>query len=244
MYKRQIQLCEGDNVCFDVEFTDASTDSIYLSSNVDQLFPGATIVQNSYFSPASATICFLVGPGSNPLSTITIDAQDNACPIVGISSMSVGVTVVSSTYAGQDVIMCQGVGTQLTASGGSNFTWSVISGDPINIGTNFSCNNCQDPIANPSVTTVYEVTSNLSGGCTNIDTVEVTVVPDFTYSVLTASTSSCLMEDIGFSALTSPNVGFTYLWTPSTDLSSTTIFNPIFSPSSPGIFDFLSLIHI
>ena len=101
----QIQLCEGDNVCFDVEFTDASTDSIYLSSNVDQLFPGATIVQNSYFSPASATICFLVGPGSNPLSTITIDAQDNACPIVGISSMSVGVTVVSSTYAGQDVIM-------------------------------------------------------------------------------------------------------------------------------------------
>ena len=56
----QIQLCEGDNVCFDVEFTDASTDSIYLSSNVDQLFPGATIVQNSYFSPASATICFLV----------------------------------------------------------------------------------------------------------------------------------------------------------------------------------------
>ena len=234
----QVQLCEGDNVCFDVEFTDASTDSIYLSSNVDQLFPGATIVQNSYFSPASATICFLVGPGSNPLSTITIDAQDNACPIVGISSMSVGVTVVSSTYAGQDVIMCQGVGTQLSASGGSNFTWSVISGDPINIGTNFSCNNCQDPIANPSITTVYEVTSNLSGGCTNIDTVEVTVVPDFTYSVLTASTSSCLMEDIGFSALTSPNVGFTYLWTPSTDLSSTTIFNPIFSPSSPGTFDF------
>ena len=233
-----IQLCEGDNVCFDVEFTDATTDSIYITSNVATLFPGATMVQNSYFSPATATICFLVGPGSNPFSTITIDAQDNACPVVGISSMAIGVTVVSSTYAGQDVIMCQGVGTQLSASGGSNFSWAVISGDPINIGTNFSCNNCQDPIANPAVTTVYQVTSNLAGGCTNIDTVEVTVVPDFTYSVLSSTSSSCLMEDIGFSVMTTPNVGFNYLWSPTADLNSSTISNPVFTPSGPGTFDY------
>ena len=74
-----IQLCEGDNVCFDVEFTDLNAaDSVYLSSNVATLFPGATFTQNTYFSPATATICFLVGPGSNPFSTITVDAQDNA----------------------------------------------------------------------------------------------------------------------------------------------------------------------
>ena len=236
----EIQLCEGDNVCFDVEFTDLNaTDSVYLASNVDQLFPGATMVQNSYFSPATATICFLVGPGSNPFSTITIDAQDNSCPVVGISSMAIGVTVVSSTYAGQDVIMCQGVGTQLGASGGSNFNWSVISGDPINIGTNFSCNNCQNPIATPSVTTVYEVSSNLSGGCTNIDTVTVTVVPDFTYSVISSSSSSCLMQDIGFSVITSPNSGYTYAWSPTMDLSNPTISNPIFSPSGPGTFEYV-----
>ena len=32
-----IQLCEGDNVCFNVEFTDVASDSIYLNSNVAQL---------------------------------------------------------------------------------------------------------------------------------------------------------------------------------------------------------------
>ena len=75
-----IQLCQGDNVCFDVEFTDINAlDSIYLVSNVGTLFPGATFTQNSYSSPASATICFIVGPQLeklnpppvNPLSAMT-----------------------------------------------------------------------------------------------------------------------------------------------------------------------------
>ena len=132
-----IQVCEGDSVCFDLTFTDSPGDSIYISSNVSQLFPGATMTQNSYFSPATATFCFVILPGTNPFSTISIDVNDNACPIVGISSAAVGVTVITSTYAGQNVTMCQGVGTQLQASGGSNFVWNVITGDPISIGNNF-----------------------------------------------------------------------------------------------------------
>ena len=34
----QVEGCEGDYICFDVTFTDDATDSIFLSSNVDQLF--------------------------------------------------------------------------------------------------------------------------------------------------------------------------------------------------------------
>ena len=51
-----IQACEGDSICFDIEFADNNpADSIYINSNITQLFPGATMVQNSYFTPASAT---------------------------------------------------------------------------------------------------------------------------------------------------------------------------------------------
>ena len=41
------------------------------------------MTQNSYFSPATATFCFTIAPGTNPFSTISIDVNDNACPIVG-----------------------------------------------------------------------------------------------------------------------------------------------------------------
>lgn len=237
-----IQACEGDNICFDIVFTDAvsangTIDSIYINSNIAQLFPGGTITQNTYFSPASATVCFDVLPGSNPFSTISFDVNDNACPIVGISSAAVGVTVISSTYAGQDVTMCQGVGTQLVSTGGSNFNWAVISGDPINIGSNFSCNNCPNPIANPAFTTVYEVTSNLSGGCTNTDTVEVTVVPDFTYYSVQSSTGTCLNSNVQFNTTPNPSGAYTYQWTPSSNLNSATIPNPIFNSGVPGVYD-------
>ena len=59
----------------------------------------------------------------------------------------------------------------LNSSGGSNFNWSVISGDPISLGNNFSCNGCSNPVINPAYSTVYKVVSNLSGGCSNTDTV-------------------------------------------------------------------------
>ena len=234
-----IQLCQGDNVCFDVEFTDINAlDSIYLVSNVGTLFPGATFTQNSYSSPATATICFIVGPTSNPFSTISVDAQDNACPVVGISSMVVGVTVISSTYAGQDVVMCDGVGVQLNATGGSNFNWTLISGDPISVGSNFSCTNCPNPIANPSISSIYQVISNLSGGCTNVDTVEVAVVPDFSYSLTQTALTTCLNSDVQLIVNPNPTGNYDYQWSPGIFLDNSSISNPLFTPTMPGNYNY------
>lgn len=236
-----VQLCEGDNICFDVTFTDSATDSIYLSSNLANVFPNGTFTQTSWIGSATATICFTVPGGSNPFSVISINANDNSCPVVGVSSMSVGVTVVSSTTAGADVTMCLGAGVQLQASGGSNFTWSTISGDNIQLNgpnANFSCNNCADPVANPSVTTTYEVVSNLSGGCTNTDTITVNVVPDFTYSLTQSSTSTCLNSDIQLEVV--PNIpgNYSYTWSPPDFLDATNIANPTATPTSPGAYQY------
>lgn len=232
-----IEVCEGDNFCFRVEFTGAATDSIYLTSNVAYALPGATITQLSYFSPAVAEICWTAIPGANPYSSVSINAVDNSCPTVGMSNMTVGVTVVSSTYAGADETICLGSGVQLQANGGSNFTWSVVSGDPITPG-NFSCTNCQNPMASPSQTSIYEVVSNLSGGCTNTDTITVNVAPDFNYTVSQSSASTCLNTDIQLGVTTTPAGSYTYTWTPGAHLSSTTIPNPVASPSAPGTYDY------
>ncbi|CAG5079918.1 T9SS type B sorting domain-containing protein [Parvicella tangerina] len=233
-----VQLCEGDDICFDVVFTDATTDSIYLTSNLANVFPNGTFTQTSWIGgSATATICFTVPGGANPFSVISINANDNACPVVGVSSMSVGVTVVSSTTAGADETICLGTGVQLQATGGSNFQWSLVSGDPITP-ANFSCTNCPDPIANPSVTSVYEVTSNLSGGCTNTDQITVNVVPDFQYSLTQSATTSCLNSEIQLEVAPTPAGNYSYTWSPAADLSSTTIANPTLTPTSPGNYQY------
>jgi hypothetical protein len=54
----------------------------------------------------------------------------------------------------------------------------VISGDPISVGSNFSCNPCSNPIASPATTTVYQVIDPFHQG--SIDTVMVHVFPDVT----------------------------------------------------------------
>lgn len=228
-----IQMCEGDNICFDVTFQDDPADSVYLTSNIGTLFPGGTFTQVQWIGNGTATICFTVSSGANPFSVINVNAMDNACPVVGVSSMSIGVTVVSSTYAGADETICLSNGVQLNANGGSSFNWSLVSGDPITPG-NFSCTNCQDPIANPAVTSVYEVTSNLAGGCTNTDLITVNVVPDFTYSMTQSSTTSCLNSDIQLEVTPDIPGTYAYTWSPATYLSSTTIANPVVTPTTPG----------
>jgi hypothetical protein len=72
--------------------------------------------------------------------------------------------------------ICIGQSSQLNATGGFNFQWSVVSGDPITAG-NFSCTNCPNPVASPSITTTYAVSSESNSGCVDIDTITIVVNP-------------------------------------------------------------------
>lgn len=232
------EVCEGDQICFDLTFTDPdATDSLGYITNLMQVLPGATM-NIVGANPSTVSICWLAQPGSNPFNAFVMGVDDNACPVSGLTSQTVSVNVINSTYAGPDQIICGTQVAQLQATGGTSFTWSVISGDPIVVGTNFSCNNCDNPVASPAVTTTYEVVSNLSGGCVNIDTVTVSVVPDFTYSLTQSTGVSCLLEDVQLDITTNPTGSFTYDWSPATFLDDATISNPVMTPSSPGTYDY------
>ena len=241
-----IEACVGSNVCFDLLFTDSnSTDSIFINSNVTDIFPGASITQNSYFSPVIASICFTVNQiVSNTISPlgiykniIKVEATDDNCPISAMNSTVINVIKKNGTYLGQDFNICQGDSVQLIASGGTQFNWSIISGDPINIGLNFSCNNCPNPVAKPLTTTMYKVQSNLFTGCAFFDTVIVNVGPDFTFNLLQSDSILCMNSNIylGLDSL----IPYNYLfdWTPNNNLNSNHISNPIFNSSIPGIYN-------
>ena len=174
----EIQVCEGSNICFDLEFLDqAPYNTLNISSNISQVIPGATMIQNNNVAPVTVTFCFTAPlVAANPILTFSIDVNDDACPIVGINSNTVDIKIVSPTYASQDVNICKGDDVELYAIGGAMFNWSVISGDPIDLGSNFIFNNSNHSsvLVSPDSTTTYEVISDIIG-CRNIDIVNVVV---------------------------------------------------------------------
>lgn len=231
----EVTLCEGQSFCATLTFTDPNAgDVITLTSNASQVLPGSTQTISGT-NPASIQICWTAQPGSPTINAVTVFAEDNACPIAGLSSQNFVVKVISSTYAGPDQTICGSQVAQLQASGGSTFTWSVISGPPMQLGTNFSCNPCSNPVASPNQTTTYVVVSDLAAGCQNTDTVTVFVVPDFSYSVTQSSPNSCLLQDVFINVTVNPNVpGYQFQWSPPTGLSNPNVANPVASFNTPG----------
>jgi hypothetical protein len=92
-------------------------------------------------------------PSATTLYTVTVSAA--GCS----ASDTVTVTVLDLPVisAGPDVSICPGGTAQLHASGGSSYQWSPAEG--------LSCTDCADPIASPTATTVYHVTSAGANGC-------------------------------------------------------------------------------
>ena len=106
-----------------------------------------------------------VSPVANTVYTVT--GTINGCS----SNQTAQVTVVATpTLAvSPDVVIVKGSTTPLTVSGGTNYNWS-----PSN---DLTCSTCSNPIASPSVTTQYCVTS-VNGACSTTSCIVVTVESD------------------------------------------------------------------
>ena len=239
-----LQMCEGVPFTFEMLFTDPDIgDSLFMDSNIDLVLPGSVVSYSYPNSPNGNEIAMSVSwtppPGSaSSNNSFTITIFDNACPVSGQQTIVYNMDVVGSTNASGDVIICLGQETQLEVFNGTVFDWTVVTGDPLNVGTNFSCTPCSNPVASPTITTVYEVVSDLIGSCVNRDTVIVTVVPDFTYSLTQSSTTSCLNSDIEFSLIPNPAGAYTYQWDPGAFLNSAAIASPTVTPTSPGNYEY------
>lgn len=96
-------------------------------------------------------------------SVTVLDA--NGCSV----STSVNIPSINSVNAnaGTSITITLGQNTTLNASGGGTYSWSPSTG--------LSCSNCQNPTANPSVTTTYTLLVTDANGCQGTDSVTVFV---------------------------------------------------------------------
>jgi len=238
-----IEVCEGQNICFDLEFSDPDPgDTLTMdmaNTNVIGALPGAIITQTGT-NPTIFNICWTVPAGQSANTQFTIGVSDGSCPIENLASYPVNINVINSTVVNAPITICGGQVANLTAVGGSVFTWYyTATGLQVPVGPEFSCNPCANPIATPLVSTDYYVISNLAVGCNNTDSTSVTVSPDFTPTVSQSSPSACLFDPIQLDVQVAPAVaGYTYSWTPATYLDFTNIPNPLATIAAPGTYTY------
>jgi len=169
----------------------------------------------------------LSGSGSNAITAVWNSSSVYTAYVIETNSFGcVGDTVFTSIIvnplpaasAGNDTSFCDGNNVQLQAGGGVLYQWSPPQGlNNVNIG---------NPIANPSSTTTYTVLVTDNNGCSNSDSVIVTVNP-LPPADAGADAGVCLGSSITLQA----SGGVTYSWTPIGSLDNANIPNPVATPS-------------
>lgn len=162
----------------------------------------------------------LLYPAVTTNYTVTI-TDGNGC--IGSAPLTITVNALPSVNAGADVAICAGASTPIggnpTSSSAVSFTWTPGSG----------LNNASsaNPIAGPSTTTTYSVMVQDANQCLNIDDITVTVNP-----LPSIDAGPDLQVCLGSSITIDATGTGSFSWSPSTGLNSTTVEDPIASPSA------------
>ena len=195
-----------------LDVTICSGDSIRLNASGGLLYS---------WSPSTGLIDpNIPDPVANPASSLTyvVNVTDtNNC--INSDSMVVRVTAPLIADAGPGASICSGSSVVLNAVEAFSYSWSPAAG--------LSCTNCPDPLASPSVTTIYELTVS-NGSCTPAtDTVEIRVNP-----LPTATAETDITICFGNAATLNAAGGISYSWNPTIGLSNPFIADPIANPAT------------
>lgn len=151
-------------------------------------------------------------------STLTLQVSNGTCTSDTTITIIVNAPPVPSV--GPLLNTCQGTPVQLTASGGTSYTWQP--------GSSLSDSTLSNPMANPAVTTTYTVVV-ANGGCTAIDSETVVVYP--VGAVAACCTATIIQGQSAPLSVTPATPGNKYQWVPSAGVSCDTCANTIATPS-------------
>ncbi len=171
--------CAGQNMtyCFFYKSPDSNS-RIYLSDNLATRIPGASITYTNQGTD-SVHVAFSWTPGINDAgaSSYMMVITDSLCsfPVPLQYLRTIEHSIWGHVKTNNDTTICAGQPAYFSVSGGGSYQWTVLSGSQNSLNNP----NAANPVATPTVTTTYVVTSTINPYCTNInkDTVTVFVRP-------------------------------------------------------------------
>lgn len=152
----------------------------------------------------------------------TLTVTDPASGCTATDQVTLKNELTPGEYTGSGVTICEGQEVQLgrAPEAGATYLWT---------GAGLSCTTCSNPVAKPTTTTTYSLQISYPGcSAPMIDQVTVTVneIPDLVLNDVFACTTGPVAIGFGATGNSPAPAGATYLWSPSTGLSSTTAANP------------------
>jgi gliding motility-associated-like protein len=235
-------VCAGNQICIkDTAVAPSTAALIVCSSNSNEVCPGSIFSHPSYsYGVMLTTLCWTPSQTDIGLHTVIIEYKDSTCtqsePYISRAYKTIKINVLPSVSAEGSHSFCEfGDSLKLQAKGPASVTawkWAILPGQglPVNVSANFSNDTNANCYAAPD-TTMYIVLTGLpqfSGGCSNTDTVLLTRHPQIVLSGPDDFTA-CAGEAIQLN-MTASDTGGSWIWTPSTFLSTTLVPNPISVP--------------
>lgn len=172
----------------------------------------------------------LANPTATPTVTTTyaVTVTDgNGCS--NTDQVTITVNPLPAVDAGLDQTICDGEslvigGSPTSTTPGATFSWSPAA--------SLNSGNLANPTASPTTTTTYTVIVTDPNGCTASDQVTITVNPT-PGADAGPDQSICNLQSVTIGGSpTSSTPGVSYAWDNGTSLSSSTIANPVATPST------------
>lgn len=181
-----------------------------------------TLPDGTTFTSCNASLT----PTSMANGTVNLWAQTSqGC--VDSKDFTYQVFPLPNITASNDITICPGTSTTLTANGGIQYLWTPS--------TFLSATNVQSPLCTPENPMRYIVKGTDVNGCYNFDTVQVNLFPR-SFIDAGRDTSVCLSSSSpNFRTSVQLNGQGTFvsqLWSPPTFLSNPNILNPLATPTS------------
>lgn len=232
---------EGQTLCFNVGFTDSNGDSIYIAHagdifNSATTNPTATLSNASGSGSASSQFCWTTScnQGRTTPYQFSAIATDNGCPAKTtniVYTINVLNTSKPTSITGPDTLCLNsatGIGYTVNATSGYTYSWIVTNGSQVS-GTNTTTAGVT--FNTTGLATVSVVALNAFGCPSDTLTKTVYIKPQPTASA-GSDVSFCSggTATIGDAATS----GYTYSWSPSTGLSSSTASNPTVTVINSG----------
>jgi gliding motility-associated-like protein len=191
-----------------------STVFLFASGGTSYSWFPATGLDNNLISNPKAT------PSSTTKYYLTV-ANSAGCDQK--DSVKIAVNSLPSISKSNDTSICMNSNVPLFASGGTSYSWSPAS--------SLSNSNIGNPIAKPSMNTVYNVKVTNDEGCSQTASIIVNIKP---VAVIAVSPDTIICHNTSVKIFAAGGNG--YIWSPAATLNDASAADPLASPQNTTIY--------